>query len=120
MGRPLDPDSLLGALRQGRMPLDPLYVISGDEPLLVTETMDGLRAAAHAQGYTERSSMVLDANSDWSAVLAATRNVSLFGDRRVVELKLPGGKPGKTGGETLQRLAEMAGTGQWGDDTVML
>ncbi|OWT57420.1 DNA polymerase III subunit delta [Candidimonas nitroreducens] len=120
MGRPADPDSLIASLRQGRKALDPLYVVSGDEPLLVTETMDGLRAAAIAQGYTQRSSMVMDANSDWSAVLAATRNVSLFGDRRLVELKLPGGKPGKSGGETLQRLAEMAGSGQWDGDTLML
>lgn len=120
MGRPIDPDNLLNSLRQGRTPLDPLYVVSGDEPLLVTEAMDGLRAAAIAQGYTQRTSLVMDANSDWSAVLAATRNVSLFGDRSLVELKLPGGKPGKTGGETLQRLADMAGSGQWGDDTLML
>src|SRR5690606_34122755 len=54
--------------------------------------------------------MVMDARSDWSAVTAATQSVSLFGDRRVLEIKLPTGKPGKTGADTLARLAAQAAT----------
>ena len=52
--------------------------------------------------------MVMDARSDWSSVLAATQSVSLFGDRRILEIKIPTGKPGKAGADTLARLAEQA------------
>jgi DNA polymerase-3 subunit delta len=108
MAQSLDADRFADHLQRSGTRLAPLYTVSGDEPLLVTETMDALRAAARAAGYTERTSMVMDARSDWSAVLAATQSVSLFGDRRILELKIPTGKPGKTGADTLTRLAEQA------------
>ncbi|AOB30656.1 DNA polymerase III subunit delta [Bordetella sp. H567] len=108
MAQSLDADRFADHLRRAGTRLSPLYTISGDEPLLVTEAMDALRAAARAAGYTERTSMVMDARSDWSAVVAATQTVSLFGDRRLLELKIPTGKPGKAGGDTLARLAEQA------------
>src|SRR5690606_4971518 len=107
MGRRLDADSLLSQLKKTAS-LEPLYIVSGDEPLLVIESCDALRAAAGKAGYTERVSLVLDARSDWSAVMGATQNVSLFGDRRLVELSIPTGKPGKTGADTLLKLADMA------------
>jgi DNA polymerase-3 subunit delta len=109
MGRRLDPDSLSAVLE--KTPIDtlgPLFVVSGDEPLLVIETTDTLRAAATAAGYTDRTQLTLDARSDWGALLAALQTVSLFGDRRLVTVSIPGGKPGKTGSETLQRVAELA------------
>ncbi|ARP87276.1 DNA polymerase III subunit delta [Bordetella genomosp. 9] len=108
MAQSLDADRFAEHLRRAGGRLAPLYAISGDEPLLVTEAMDALRAAARAAGYTERTSMVMDARSDWSAVFAATQTVSLFGDRRLLELKIPTGKPGKTGADTLIKLAEQA------------
>ncbi|ARP91265.1 DNA polymerase III subunit delta [Bordetella genomosp. 9] len=108
MAQSLDADRFAEHLRRAGGRLAPLYTISGDEPLLVTEAMDALRAAARAAGYTERTSMVMDARSDWSAVFAATQTVSLFGDRRLLELKIPTGKPGKTGADTLIKLAEQA------------
>ncbi|HEY9278457.1 MAG TPA: DNA polymerase III subunit delta [Eoetvoesiella sp.] len=120
MGRRLDIDSLLSNLKKTQQALDPLYVVSGDEPLLVTETMDGLRAAASAAGYGERISLVLDARSDWSAVIASTQNISLFGDRRLVELKVPTGKPGKTGSDTLIKLADMVRSGTLVDTVVLI
>lgn len=108
MGRRLDADSLLNQLKKTPTPtLDPLYVVSGDEPLLVIETCDAIRAAATQAGYRERVSLVLDARSDWSTLIGATQNVSLFGDQRLVDVAIPTGKPGKTGGETLQKLAAM-------------
>src|SRR3546814_14051532 len=64
-------------------------------------------------------SLVMDARSDWSAVAAATQSVSLFGDRRWLEIKLPTGKPGKTGGDTLTRLADQAAR-QPDPDTLVL
>lgn len=97
MRRRLDPDGLHQHLQHAGATLAPLYVVTGDESLLVIEALDALRAAAAAQGYTERSRIVLDARSDWSAVLGATQNVSLFGDRKLLDLSLPSGKPGRTG-----------------------
>lgn len=112
MGRRLDADSLLNQLKKTpAADLDALYVVSGDEPLLVIEACDAIRAAATQAGYRERVSLVLDARSDWSALIGATQNVSLFGDRRLVDVSIPTGKPGKTGGETLQKLAAMMENG---------
>lgn len=108
MAQALDPDRLVEHLQRSGQRLAPLYVVSGDEPLLVTETIDALRMAARAAGYTDRTSMLMDARSDWSAVIAATQSVSLFGERRVLELKIPTGKPDKSGADTLVRLAEQA------------
>jgi DNA polymerase-3 subunit delta len=87
----------------------PLYVIHGDEALLTQEAADAIRAAARAQGYTERSAYtVAGAHFDWSAVLAAGGSLSLFAERQIVEIRIPSGKPGKDGGAALQQIAEAA------------
>ena len=89
--------------------LAPLYVLHGDEPLLQQEAADAIRAAARAQGYTERSSFtVAGAHFDWSAVLAAGGSLSLFADRQIIEIRIPSGKPGKDGSTALQQVAEGA------------
>src|SRR5690606_42118649 len=100
----LDVEGLMHRLEQqlqAGKSLDGHYVISGDEPLLVTEALDGLRALEIQAGYAKRTSLVMDARNEWAAVTRAMQNVSLFGDRRLVELKIPRGKPGKAGGATL-------------------
>ncbi|MDA8523621.1 DNA polymerase III subunit delta [Acidovorax sp. NCPPB 4044] len=87
----------------------PLYTLHGDEPLLQQEAADAIRAAARAQGYTERSShTVAGAHFDWSAVLAAGGSLSLFADKQIVEIRIPSGKPGKDGGAALQQIAASA------------
>ncbi len=89
--------------------LRPLYTLYGDEPLLVQETGDAIRAAARAQGYTERSvHNVAGAHFDWSAVLAAGGSLSLFADKQIVEIRIPSGKPGKEGSAALQQIAKNA------------
>jgi DNA polymerase-3 subunit delta len=89
--------------------LKSLYTLFGDEPLLIQEAADAIRAAARAQGFTERSShTVAGAHFDWSEVLAAGGSLSLFADRQVLELRIPSGKPGKDGSVALQQLAEAA------------
>jgi DNA polymerase-3 subunit delta len=89
--------------------LKPLYALHGDEPLLVQEAADAIRAAARAQGYTERTvHTVSGAHFDWGAVLAAGGSLSLFADKQIVEVRIPSGKPGKDGGAALQQLAESA------------
>ncbi|WP_101048912.1 DNA polymerase III subunit delta [Macromonas nakdongensis] len=98
--------------------LRPLYTLHGDDPLLQQEAADAIRAAARAQGHTERSVFtVAGAHFDWSAVLAAGSALSLFADKQLVELRIPSGKPGKDGSQALQQLAE-ASAGQ--DSTLTL
>src|SRR5213076_2209559 len=90
--------------------LRPLYALHGDEPLLVQEAADAIRAAPRAQGYTERTvHTVSGAHFDWSEVLAAGGSMSLFADRQIVEVRIPSGKPGKEGSVALQQLAENSG-----------
>jgi DNA polymerase III subunit delta len=89
--------------------LRPLYALHGDEPLLILEAADAIRAAARAQGYTERTvHTVSGAHFDWSEVLAAGGSMSLFADKQIVEVNIPSGKPGKEGSVALQQLAESA------------
>jgi len=120
MGRRLDLDTLLQQLQQASTSLAPLYVISGDESLLVIEAQDALRNAAQRLGYTERTRLILDARSDWSAVLGATQSMSLFGDRKLLDLALPSGKPGRPGSETLEALAGKVASGELSDTLVIL
>ena len=98
--------SLASHLQKG---LRPLYTLHGDEPLLQQEAADAIRAAASAQGYTERTvHTVAGAHFDWSAVLAAGSSLSLFADKQIVEVRIPSGKPGKDGSAALQQLADSA------------
>ena len=87
-----------------KQPLAPLYVIAGEEPLLVQESVDALRAAARQQGYTERQVLDADKAFDWSALTQAAASLSLFASRRVIEVNLLGGGPGD-GAATLKELA---------------
>jgi len=114
-GQTLRPEQLPQHLERG---LAALYVVAGDEALLVLEACDGLRHAAREAGYTERITQVLDARSDWSALSSQTGSISLFGDRRLLEWRLPSGKPGKAGGDTLARIASQLPA--QADDTVIV
>jgi DNA polymerase-3 subunit delta len=89
--------------------LSSLYTLHGDEPLLIQEAADAIRATARAAGYTERTvHTVAGAHFDWSEVLAAGGSLSLFADRQIVEIRIPSGKPGKDGSQAIQQLAEQA------------
>ena len=106
-------DQLAQALQRG---LRGLYVLHGDEPLLAQEAADALRAAARNAGCTERVvHTVQGAHFDWSGLLGETSALSLFADRRLVEIRIPSGKPGKDGSEALQRLVETLS-----DDNIVL
>ena len=86
-----------------------LYALHGDEPLLMQEAADAIRAMARAQGYTERTvHTVAGAHFDWSEVLAAGGSLSLFADKQIVEVRIPTGKPGKDGSAAIQQLVEQA------------
>lgn len=83
-------------------PLQPLYCVYGDEPLLVLEAVDRIRLAARAQAYTEREIHQVEGRFNWSSLLNIGSNLSLFGDRRLIELRIPSGKPGTEGSKALQ------------------
>lgn len=85
--------------------LAPLYVISSDEHLLALEAADKIRRAARGQGFTEREVLVVDRSFKWGELLAANQSQSLFGDRKLIELRIPTGKPGKDGGQALPDYA---------------
>ena len=100
----LRPEQLDAALARG---LRSLYTIHGDEPLLAQEAGDAIRAAARAAGYTERQVFTVSgAHFDWSGVLGAAQAMSLFAERQLIEIRIPGGKPGKDGSEALQRYCQ--------------
>jgi DNA polymerase-3 subunit delta len=82
--------------------LRPLYVIYGDDPLLVIEAADAIRAKARTAGFSEREVLTVLPHFDWNLLLAAGGNLSLFGDRKLIDLRIPSGKPGKEGGAALQ------------------
>ena len=111
----LPPAQLADHLKRG---IKPLYTLYGDEPLLVQEFADALRASARALGYTERTvHTVAGAHFDWSEVLASGGSMSLFADKQIVEIRVPSGKPGKDGSVALQQIAERA---QKDDSTLTL
>jgi DNA polymerase III subunit delta len=85
-----------------------LYVVYGDEHLLAQEACDRIRAAARAAGFTDRSVFTVERGFDWSSLLGASQSMSLFGDRQLVELRIPTGKPGKEGADALKTLAGSA------------
>ena len=88
------------------LPLKPLYVIHGEEDLLRVEALDVLRQAARQQGYLNREVYSADSASfDWQELLHAAGSMGLFADLKLLEIHIPGGKPGKAGGDALQELA---------------
>jgi len=99
----LRPEQLAAQLEK---PLQPLYVLHGDDPLLTIETGDALRTAARRQGYDERNVLVVTPSFKWEELFHAAGNLSLFGGRTLVDLRIPGGKPGRDGGDALQRYCQ--------------
>ena len=97
----LNAEQLKQSLARG---LAPVYLVSGDEPLLVGEAADAIRAAARAAGYAERSVFFIDKGFAWEELRQAAQSLSLFAERRLFELRMPGGKPDK-GAATLIDLA---------------
>ena len=110
----LRPEELPRALQKQLLPI---YVVSGDEPLLVQEASDLIRKHAREQGCTDRE--VIDAspkNFDWQEILGSATSMSLFSERKLVEIRLPSGKPGAAGSKALCAYVELAGP----DDVLLL
>src|SRR5687767_12456172 len=78
-----------------------IYTIHGDEPLLALEAAGAVRVAARKRGFGDREVLEPGRNFDWSEFQHAVASLSLFGGKKIVELRLPGGKPGAPGGEAI-------------------
>ncbi len=86
-------------------PLQGTYLLFGHEPLLIEESCDAIRRAALAQGFDERLRFSADRSFDWEQLVDQTRSLPLFASRRMLEVRLPSGRPGDTGGRVLGELA---------------
>jgi DNA polymerase-3 subunit delta len=86
--------------------LQTIYLVSGDEPLLVNEAADAIRAAARKQGFTERELHVVERGFDWQALLADSRAMSLFAQRKIIEIRMANPAPGEQGADAIVELAE--------------
>jgi DNA polymerase-3 subunit delta len=103
----LSPEGLGDHLSQTLLPL---YLVSGDEPLLVAEASDAIRARARASGFAERQVFFIErAASVWEEINQEAQALSLFAAKRLVEIRMPGGKPGTAGAAALLRLYQAAG-----------
>jgi DNA polymerase-3 subunit delta len=102
---PISPQQLPARLKQG---LSPAYLLAGEEPLLVEECRDQVLAAARADGFTERELLEVDGRFDWDRLGGMASAASLFAPRRIIDLRLPSGKPGTDGAKALGEQLDRA------------
>ena len=82
--------------------LKPLYIVMGDALLLAIEAADSIRAAARKDGYSERETFVVEQYFKWAELRNSAQSLSLFSERKVVDIRIPSGKPGVEGAQALQ------------------
>jgi len=92
--------------RQLKRELLPVYLISGDEPFQLGQAADAIRAAARRGAYAEREVVEAGPQIEWQQLVVATRSLSLFGDGRVIDLRVANGKVGNEGGKTLKAYCQ--------------
>jgi DNA polymerase-3 subunit delta len=95
--------------------LQTIYLVSGDEPLLVNEAADAIRATARKQGFEERELHVVERGFDWQGLIANSRSMSLFAQRKIVEIRMANAAPGEQGADAIVELA-----GEPSPDTLVL
>ncbi len=93
----------------------PVCLVAGEEPLLQREAADAVRAVARDAGHTEREVLDVDPAFEWGHLVAAAASMSLFGDRKLLELRMPGGRPGREGSAAIVEYCQAPP-----DDTVLL
>lgn len=99
------PEQLTAQLNKN---LAPIYLLSSDEPFLLQEAADTVRAAAREQGFDERQLLQVDQKFDWHCLQLETQNPSLFAEKKLLELRLPNAKPGDKGSKALQEYVANA------------
>lgn len=92
------PDQLAGALKKS---LSPVYFVSGDEPLQLGEAADLVRSAARLAGYSTREIISIDQGNEWPLLSVEADSFSIFTEKKLIDLRLPSGKPGAEGGKAL-------------------
>ncbi len=97
-----------------------LYVIASDEHLLSMEAADRIRKKARSTGFSEREVLIVDRYFKWGELTSTQQSMSLFGDKKLIELRIPTGKPGKEGGQALQDYAANCAVAATADDTLTL
>lgn len=83
----------------------PIYIVSGDETLLVQECCDAIRAKCKQLQFSEREVLHVEPGFDWQQLLSSANTLSLFAERKLIELRLPTGKPGDAGSKVLTQYA---------------
>lgn len=106
------PDKLASHLSKS---VSPIYIVSGDEPLLVQEIADQIRAGLKSKGYLERQLFHVDGSFDWQDVLFSANSMSLFSEQKILELRMTSAKPGDKGSKALQAYID-----EPPEDTTML
>jgi len=99
----LKPEQLGAALQKE---LAPVYFISGDEPLQMGEMADAVRAAARKAGYDSREVLVADSGFSWNELMESAGSLSIFTDKKIIDLRLPSGAPGTEGAKALTDYCE--------------
>ncbi len=106
------PEKLPAQLKQA---LQPIYVVSSDDPLLAQEASDAIRSACRQADYSERQVFHVERGFDWNIIREANASLSLFAEKRLLELRINSGKPGDQGSAVLlEYLARPA------EDTVLI
>jgi DNA polymerase-3 subunit delta len=88
--------------------LAPAFLVAGEEPLLSGEACDAIRAAARRRGFEEREVFFVDRYTAWADIAQSAQALSLFASQRIVEIRMPTGKPGP-GAAALTQLVEASG-----------
>jgi DNA polymerase-3 subunit delta len=113
----LRPEQLDAALAKK---LAALYVLLGDDWLQLDEARQSITRQARSAGVTERLRFEVEGRFDWSSLKSVGANLSLFAERRLIDLRIPGGKPGKDGGEALKALAAQLSNATETDDVWLI
>ena len=99
----LRPEQIQAHLGNG---LAPVYLVSGEEPFQLEQVSSAIRHKAQELGYTDREVMHVERGFDWQQLSASADALSLFADKRLLELRIPSGKPGDAGSKALQRYCD--------------
>lgn len=94
----IKPESLAAHLERG---LSPVYLVAGDEILLVHECADAIRRKARERGFSERVVLFVERGFDWLELALACESQSLFAEGKIIELRIPSGKPGREGSDAI-------------------
>lgn len=101
----VNPNQLPGLLAKS---LAPVYLFGGSEPLLLQECRDQVIQAAQQQGFAERNVHEVRRGFDWGLLAEDSAALSLFSSRKIVDIRLPTGRPGREGSQALVEMVESA------------